>query len=57
MNYFKESDIELTVSSNQQLKTIKLVKNSKPITYFDVFKLKQKASVTSHYLEWIRLNS
>jgi predicted metalloprotease with PDZ domain len=57
MQYFKDSDIELTVSSNQHLKTIKLVKSSKPVTYFDVLKLKQKDINSKNYKRWIELNS
>ena len=57
MQYYKESDLVLTVSSNQQLKTLKLVKNSKPLTYFDVLKLKQKDIGSINYKRWIELNS
>lgn len=57
MNYFKDHDIELTVSSNQQLKTIKLVKNSTSTSYFDVIKLKQKAKLSTHFSNWFALNS
>lgn len=57
MQYFKESDIELTVSSNQRLKIIKLVKNSKPISYFITLKLKQKDASSIDYKRWIELNS
>lgn len=57
MNYFKDIDIELTVSSNQQLKTIKLINNFKPTSYFDIIKLKQKDISSSHFLNWIILNS
>jgi predicted metalloprotease with PDZ domain len=57
MNYFKDSDIELTVSSNQQLKTLKLVKSSKPATYFDSLKLKQKDKPTENFTKWLKLNS
>jgi predicted metalloprotease with PDZ domain len=57
MNYFKDSDIELTVSSNQQLKTLKLVKSSKPITYFDSLKLKQVDVKSDNFAKWIKLNS
>jgi predicted metalloprotease with PDZ domain len=57
MQYFKESDIELTVSSSQYLKTIKLVKSSKPVTYFDLLKLKQKDINSKNYKRWIELNS
>ncbi|MBP8033309.1 MAG: M61 family metallopeptidase [Bacteroidia bacterium] len=57
MNYFKDSDIELTVSSNQQLKTLKLVKSSKPVTYFDSLKLKQVDIKSNNFASWIKLNS
>lgn len=57
MIYFKDHDIELTVSSNQQLKTIKLVKNLKPTSYFDVIKLKHKANLSTHFSNWFTLNS
>jgi predicted metalloprotease with PDZ domain len=57
MNYFKDVDIELVVSSNQQLKAIKLLKNVKPVSYFDVLKLKQKDNSSIHFLKWITLNS
>ena len=56
MDYFKEGNIELIVSSNQQLKTIKLINNIKG-SYFDLIKLKQNESSTIHYLNWLRLNS
>lgn len=57
MNYFKDSEIELTVSSNQQLKQLKLVKNSKLVTYFDVLKLKQKVDASNSFSKWLKLNS
>jgi len=57
MNYFKDSEIELTVSSSQLLKTIQLVKSSKPVTYFDVFKLKQKDQESATFTKWLSLNS
>lgn len=57
MTYFKDSEIELTVSSNQQLKQLKLVKNSKPVTYFDSLKLKQQTEVSSNFSKWLKLNS
>ncbi|MES2762222.1 MAG: M61 family peptidase [Bacteroidota bacterium] len=57
MNYFKDSEIELTVSSNQHLKTIKLVKSAKPHTYFEVLALKQTAQDPKNYKRWIELNS
>jgi predicted metalloprotease with PDZ domain len=57
MNYFKEEDIEITVSSSQNLKQIKLLKSSKPISYFDVFKLKQSDEVSTVFSSWLRLNS
>lgn len=57
MTYFKDVDIELTVSSNQHLKTLTLVKSQKAVTYFDVLKLKQKTSDTDIYKRWLELNS
>lgn len=57
MNYFKDEDIEITVSSNQSLKQIKLIKSSKSISYFDVFKLKQKDEVSTIFSTWLQLNS
>ncbi|MBI3520971.1 MAG: M61 family metallopeptidase [Bacteroidetes bacterium] len=57
MNYFKDSEIELTVSSNQELKTIKLVKSSKPATYFDTIKLKQKVTDSVSFASWLKLNN
>ena len=57
MHYFKESDIELTVSSNQYLKTVKLVKYPKPVTYFDTLKLKQKVANSDNCKRWLELNS
>jgi predicted metalloprotease with PDZ domain len=57
MNYFKDSEIELTISSNQQLKSIKLVKDSKPITYFDLLKLKQQDKSSQNFTKWLKLNS
>lgn len=57
INYFKDSDLELTISSNQQLKTIKLEKSSKPTTYFDVLKLKLKETDNTNFKSWITLNS
>jgi predicted metalloprotease with PDZ domain len=56
-NYFKDVDIELTVSSNQQLKTIKLGNYSKSISYFDTIKLKQKVNLSTHFSNWIAINS
>ncbi len=57
MHYFKDSEIELTVSSGQLLKTIKLTKSSKPVTYFDCFKLKQKVQESVTFAKWLALNS
>ncbi|MGZ5263485.1 MAG: M61 family metallopeptidase, partial [Kaistella sp.] len=57
MNYFKEEEIEITVSSNQNLKQIKLIKSSKSVSYFDVFKLKQKDEVSTVFSIWLQLNS
>jgi predicted metalloprotease with PDZ domain len=57
MNYFKDSEIELTVSSNQQLKTIKLLKSSKPVTYFDSLSLNQTNTKSNNFSKWLKLNS
>jgi predicted metalloprotease with PDZ domain len=57
MSYYKDSEIELSVSSNQQLKIIKLQKPSGAITYFDVLKLKQKDNSGNHFSKWTSLNS
>jgi predicted HAD superfamily phosphohydrolase YqeG len=57
MNYFKDSEIELTVSSNQQLKKIILIKSLKSVTYFDVLKLKLKGQESKNYASWLKQNS
>ncbi len=57
MNYFNDSEITLTLSSNQQLKTIKLIKSSKPVTYFDIIKLNLKTNDSKNYKTWLTLNS
>ncbi|MCD6019773.1 MAG: hypothetical protein K0S53_2894 [Bacteroidetes bacterium] len=57
INYFTEDEITLTVSSNQNLKQIKLIKPSKSVSYFDVFKLKQKDEVSTVFSIWLQLNS
>lgn len=57
MNYFKDSVIELTVSSNQQLKFIKLDCKEIKNTYFDTLKLKQKNTTGLNFDAWISLNS
>lgn len=57
MNYFKDEEIEMTVSSNQNLKQIKLIKPFKSVSYFDVFKLKQKDEVSTVFSTWLQLNS
>ncbi len=57
MNYFKEVNIELTISSNQNLKQIKLLKSSNSNLYFDVIKLKQKDELSTTFAGWISLNS
>lgn len=57
MYYFKDSDIELVVSSNQHLKTIKLVNNQKSTSYFDLIKLKQKKNSETNFVNWVTLNS
>ena len=57
MTYFKDGAIELTISSNQQLKTIKVLNFEKKLSYFDTFKLKQKGTTSSNFNKWILLNS
>jgi predicted metalloprotease with PDZ domain len=57
MTYFKDGDIDLTVSSNQQLKAIKVLKSDKKLSYFDTYKLKQKGTINSNFNKWILLNS
>lgn len=57
MNYFKELDIELSVSSNQQLKVVKLNKDSNKNPYFNTYKLKQKVTNSTNFRDWIILNS
>ena len=56
MNYYKHSDIEITVSSAQRLKTVKLVKNAKGATYFSNYKLKNTEN-RSVFNAWLALNS
>ncbi|MDF2448248.1 MAG: peptidase [Bacteroidota bacterium] len=57
MNYFKHEEIELTVSSNQQLKQIKLIKASQQTSCFDTFKLKQTNEVSTAFSAWLELNA
>jgi predicted metalloprotease with PDZ domain len=57
MHYFNNTEVELTISSNQHLKSIKLVKNSKLTTYFDTLKVKQKVRNSQNFEEWLRCNS
>lgn len=54
--YFKDTEIELTISSNQQLKQVKLVKSSKPISFFDNYKLKCDLASNTNFQAWISLN-
>lgn len=56
MTYFKETDIELTISSNQQLKQVKLVKSSKLVSFFDNYKLKCENLSHVNFQAWIKLN-
>lgn len=56
MAYFGHTDIELMVSSNQHLKNIKLVRGTKPMTYFDNFKLKLSNPNEANYHAWITSN-
>ena len=57
MEYFKDANVEITVSSNQKLKTITLVKSSKPISYFNILKLKQRNISEVNFACWQLLNS
>jgi predicted metalloprotease with PDZ domain len=57
MNYFKEGDIELTVSSNQQLKTVTLKLSGNKNTYFDTLKLIQIDNSSLNFETWLSLNS
>ena len=57
MTYFKNEAIELTISSNQQLKTIKVLRSEKKLSYFDLFKLKQKGNSDLNFNKWVLLNS
>ncbi len=57
INYFRDADVEIIVSSNQQLKTIKLTKSIKPVSYFDALKLKQSSTSSENFTAWIKLNS
>jgi predicted metalloprotease with PDZ domain len=56
MNYFKHSDIELTVSSAQRLKTVSLSKNPKGLTYFSNYKLRN-AGNNDVFKAWLTINS
>lgn len=56
MAYFNGADIELMVSSSQQLKMVKLVKNTKSATYFDNFKLRLSNPNEANYHAWIKSN-
>lgn len=55
MNYFKDQAITITVSSNQQLKTIALNKSNE--FYFSIPKLKLKEQGTENFNLWKQLNS
>lgn len=56
MTYFKDCDIELTVSSAQVVKTIKFKSNSQFGDYFPVIKLKNNTN-SEYYNSWKSLNS
>jgi predicted metalloprotease with PDZ domain len=56
INYFGEADIELVVSSNQHLKSVKLSRNTKPVTYFDSMKLKLTNQDSANFNSWLKLN-
>ena len=57
MNYFKDLDVELSVSSNQHLKVVTLKKDSDKVNYFNTYKLNQKGVNTANFDSWILLNS
>lgn len=57
MNYFKENEIELMVTSNQQMKQIKLVRSSVSVNYFDVLKLNRKAEKSTNFSAWLSIYS
>jgi predicted metalloprotease with PDZ domain len=56
VNYFGEAGIELTVSSNQHLKSVKLERSAKPVTYFDNIKLKLTNQDSANFNAWLKLN-
>lgn len=56
MTYFQDSNLELTVTSSQSLKQVKLIKNEKGITYFHSNKLKNTEEMQT-YLDWMLINS
>lgn len=55
MNYFSDEDIELLVSSNQIVKSIKLSKIDKINSYFNTIKIIQKVE-TDNFKNWISNN-
>ncbi|MES2513721.1 MAG: PDZ domain-containing protein [Bacteroidota bacterium] len=57
MTYFRDLELEISVSSGQRLKSFNLVKSSKAATYFDSFKLKQVTGNSENYKRWIESNS
>jgi len=57
MSYFSQDDIELLVSTNQHLKTIKLTSVQTSMRYFDVLKLKQNGNSSINFDAWLALNS
>jgi len=57
MNYFNEKEIQITISSNQQLKQLTLTKDLKSYTYFDTFKLKLQGEENENHKAWLKLNS
>ncbi len=57
MTYFKDEAIELILSSNQQLKTVKVLRSEKKLSYFDTFKLTQQGTTNSNFNKWVLLNS
>ena len=56
IEYFKDSNLELTVSSAQCLKQVTLIKNEKGVTYFHSNKLKNTNNLDI-YTAWKLINS
>lgn len=58
MTYFKDNTIQLTISSNHQLKTIQIPVQEKQHSYFDTLKIEHKElKEHEHFKKWMELNS